>query len=159
MIDLKCITAEGRPGRLVAARLKPGQDVVESLYEIIQAYQIRSGTVRAIGSLRSATVVYPNTMEFSDDPMEAAVFHKIEGPVELGMGYGVFGRNQDGSIAMHIHGLVMDKDGDLRTGNLLPGSAPVLATVELTIQEFLGMELEPTYDPEWKFSFLHPTAS
>ena len=53
----------------------------------------------------------------------------------------------------------MDKDGNMRCGNLIPGSAPVLATVELTIQELEGMELKPTLDPEWNHSFLHPTAT
>jgi hypothetical protein len=30
--------------------------------------------------------------------------------------------------------------------------------VELTIQEFEGLELKPTLDPAWKHKFLHPIA-
>ncbi len=154
----KWISAEGKTGRLVAARLLPGQDLVEAVLGLAGEYGLRSGRVWAIGSLSSATVVYPNSMEFGDDPMSVAVFHKMEGPVELGFGYGVFGTGEDGEISLHLHGLIMDKDGNMRTGNLVPGSAPVLATVELTLEEYQGLELRAVLDEEWKHKFLHPTA-
>lgn len=152
------ISAEGKTGRVVAARLLPGQDVIEAVLGLAQEHGIRSGRAWAIGSLREATVVYPNTMEFGDDPMSAAVFHKMEGPVEMGFGYGVFGIDEDDSPNLHFHGLIMDKEGNMRTGNLVPGSAPVLATVELTIEEYQGLELRAVPDEEWKHKFLHPTA-
>ena len=133
-------------------------DVVQGIMGLIKEKNLRSGTITAIGSLRSATVVYPNSMEFGDNPMDVAVFHKMEGPVELGLGHGIFGREEDGEVGMHFHGLIMDKNGNMRTGNLMPGSAPVLATVDLTIQEFEGLEIKPTLDPAWKNKFLHPVA-
>lgn len=154
----KWISAEGKTGRVVAARLLPGQDVIEAVLGLAEEYNIKSGRVWAIGSLREATVVYPNSMDFDDDPMSVAVFHKMDGPVELGVGYGVFGPDPDGPVNLHFHGLIMDKDGQMRTGNLIPGSAPVLATVEMTIQEYDGLELRATFDEEWKHKFLHPTA-
>ena len=156
MSDIKSYSAVGRTGRLLAARLLPQQDVVEEVISLIKENGIKSGTVNAIGSLRSATVVWPNSMEFPDDPMDVAVFHKMEGPVELGMGHGYFGTDEDGEIIMHLHGLVMDKDGNMRCGNLVPGSAPVLATVDLTIQEMAGMDLVPTLDAVFKHKMLHP---
>lgn len=158
MSDVKAYSAVGTSGRVLAVRLLPGQDVVQGIMGLIKEKDLRSGTITAIGSLRSATVVYPNSMEFGDNPMDVAVFHKMEGPVELGIGHGVFGREEDGEVNMHFHGLIMDKDGNMRTGNLLPGSAPVLATVDLTIQEFDGLEIKPTLDPAWKNKFLHPVA-
>ena len=158
MSDIKAYSAVGRSGRVLAARLLPGQDVVQGIIGLIKERNLRSGTITAIGSLRSATVVYPNSMEFGDNPMDVAVFHKMEGPVELGIGHGIFGREEDGEVGMHFHGLIMDKNGNMRTGNLIPGSAPVLATVDLTIQEFEGLEIKPTLDPAWKNKFLHPVA-
>jgi hypothetical protein len=124
--------------------------------ELIKANRINSGTITAIGSLRSAKVVWAGSMEFGDNPMDVAVFHEMTGPVELGVANGVFGTDGNGEIVLHIHGMIMDKDGKMRCGNLLPGSAPVLATVELTIQAFEGLELKPTLDPQWKHKFLHP---
>lgn len=159
MSEVKAYVAEGRIGRVLAARLLPGQDVVEGIIEIIKASHIHSGTITAIGSLRGAKVVWAGSMEFGDNPMDVAVFHEMAGPVELGVSNGSFGTDQDGEVVVHIHGMIMDKDGNMRCGNLLPGSAPVLATVELTIQEFEGLELKPTVDPEWKHKFLHPVKS
>jgi predicted DNA-binding protein with PD1-like motif len=159
MNEIKAITAVGRPGRLLAARLLPRQDMVEGIIEIVKSNGIKSGVVTAIGSLRSAKVLWAGSMEFGDNPMDVAVFHEMEGPVELGIGHGVFGTDEKGEVVMHIHGLIMDKEGNMRCGNLIPGSAPVLATVELTVQEMEGLEMKPTPDPKWKHRFLHPTAS
>jgi predicted DNA-binding protein with PD1-like motif len=154
--NANCCDAVGRTRRLLAARLLPGQDVVEGCIELIKANGFRSGTVTAIGSLRAATIVWAKSMDFGEDPMDAAVFHEMEGPVELGLAQGYFGTDQDGSVVMHIHGLIMDADGNMRCGNLLPGSAPVFATVEMSIQEMEDMELVPTLDEVFKHKFLHP---
>jgi len=159
MGEVKAYAAAGRIGRVLAARLLPGQDVVEGIIGLVKANDIKSGTITAIGSLRSAKVVWAGSMEFGDNPMDVAVFHEMAGPVELGVSNGVFGTDENGEILAHVHGLVMDKEGNMRCGNLMPGSAPVLATVELTIQEFEGLELKPTLDPEWKHKFLHPVKS
>jgi predicted DNA-binding protein with PD1-like motif len=159
MSEVKAYAATGRIGRVLAARLLPGQDVVEGIIKLIKSNDITSGTITAIGSLRSAKVVWAGSMEFGDNPMDVAVFHEMAGPVELGASNGIFGTDEDGEIVLHVHGLIMDKEGNMRCGNLLPGSAPVLATVELTIQEFDGFELKPTPDPEWKHKFLHPVKS
>jgi hypothetical protein len=158
MNPLNSIAALGRPGRLLAARLLPGQDVVEGINGLIRQFGLASGTVTAIGSLRSAQVVWAGSMEFGEDPMSVAVFHEMEGPVELGLAHGVFGTDEDGRVVAHIHGLIMDKSGQMRCGNLVPGTAPVLATVEVTLLEFEGLSLKPTLDPAWKHRFLHPQA-
>jgi predicted DNA-binding protein with PD1-like motif len=156
MTTEKMISAIGGKGRLVAARLLPGKEVMEGITELIKTNGVKSGTITAIGSLRSAKVIWAGSMEFGDNPMDVAVFHEMEGPVELGIGHGIFGRDDAGEVVIHFHALVMDKDGNMRCGNLFPGSAPVLATVEVTIEEFEGLELKPTPDPVWKHTFLHP---
>ena len=156
MSEVKAIAALGRPGRTLAARLLPGQDVVEGIVGLIKEHEIKSGSVTALGSLCSAKVVWAGSMEFGDDPMEVAVFHEMEGPVELGAATGFFGTDDEGQVIIHLHGMIMDKEGNMRCGNLLPGSAPVLATAELTIQELVGVEFKPTLDPDWNHKFLHP---
>ena len=158
MTQKSTISAIGRQGRLLAARLLPGKDVVEGIIELMKANSITSCTLTAIGSLRAAKVAWAGSMEFGENPMDVAVFHEMEGPVELGAAHGFCGTDENGQVVMHIHALIMDKDGNMRCGNLVPGSAPVLATVELTMQEFDGLELKPTLDPEWKHKFLLPTA-
>jgi hypothetical protein len=149
-------SAIGRPGRTVLARLTPGMEVMGAIIALIKTHSLKSGTITAIGSLKGATVVYPKAMKWDKDPMEAAEYHTKAGPVELGIGHGIFGTGDKGEVTMHLHALIMDKDGDLRSGNLVPGSAEVLATVELTIQEIEGAGFKPTLHPQWNHKFLIP---
>ena len=82
MSEVKAYAAAGRIGRVLAARLLPGQDVVEGIRELIKLNDITSGTITALGSLRSAKVVWAGSMEFGDNPMDVAVFHEMAGPVD-----------------------------------------------------------------------------
>ncbi|MBU2551330.1 MAG: DUF296 domain-containing protein [Proteobacteria bacterium] len=153
---IECRAAMGRPGRLIAARLLPGQDLIEGVTALIKAAEFKSGSVSAIGSLRSASVAWARKMFLDGDIKNSGVFYEMEGPVELGLGFGFFGHNPDGEFFMHLHGLIQDKEGNMRCGNLVPGSAPVLATVELTVQEIEGLDMNYTIDPEWKHHFPWP---
>jgi hypothetical protein len=47
----------------------------------------------------------------------------MEGPVELGIGQGIFGR-EDGEVAMHFHGLIMDKNGNIPQAIWFPFRRP-----------------------------------
>jgi len=154
--DIKCHAAMGRPGRVLVARLLPGQELVEAVSCLIKSSGFRGGSVTAIGSLRSATVAWAKKMVLDGDIRNSGVFYEMEGPVELGLGFGIFGYNGEGELFLHLHGLIQDKEGNMRCGNLVPGSAPVLATVELTLQEIEGVDMNYTIDPEWKHHFPHP---
>ena len=155
---VKCHCAVGRTGRLIAARLLPGQDLYEGAVALIKEADFKSGEVTAIGSLKAATVMWPKTVDFKGDLENAAVIYDMPGPIELGVAKAYFGVDQAGELFMHFHGLIMDKDGQMRCGNLKPGSAPVLATVELTITEFVGLDMNYTYDPEWNHKFPRPVS-
>ena len=85
------IAASGRPGRMVAVRIEPGSDVINSVIAIIKSNGFKSGTVTGIGSLNSATVIWGRTTDISLPKEEATVTYDMEGPVELGIGWGVFG--------------------------------------------------------------------
>ncbi len=156
---IACHAAIGRPGRLLAARLLAGQDLVEGVSNLIKAAGFRSGVVTAIGSLRSATVIWPRKMKLEGDLQDAAVVYEMSGPVELGLGHGYFGFDGEGQFFMHLHGLIQDREGRMRCGNLMPGSAPVLATVELTIQEFEELDMNYTLDEEWRHKFPKPRST
>ena len=78
MKEIKAYSAIGKPGRLLAARLLPEQDVVEGIMGLVKMHDIKSGTVSAIGSLRSAKVVWAGSMEFCDNPIDVAIFHEME---------------------------------------------------------------------------------
>jgi len=50
----------------------------------------------------------------------------------------------------------MDKEGNMRCGNLQPGSAPVMATLDIIIRELVDLEIIPTLDLTLNNKFLHP---
>lgn len=147
----------GKPGRIVAARIERGEDAIQSIIALIKEYGFRSGTVAGIGSLNSATVIYGKSTDLTKPLSEIAVTYQMEGPVDLGGGWGIFGTEEDGNIFLHFHAIILDKDGNVRCGNLIPGSAPVMATLDITIQEIVGLEIKPSLDPFLKAKLLNPT--
>jgi len=151
-----CQAALGRGGRVLAARLMPDQDVVEGILALIKTAGFKSGWVAAIGSLKGARVMWLKKNELSGTIQDNVTYYTMPGPVELGVARGYFGHNQDGELKMHIHGLIMDAEGNMRCGNLQPGSAPVLVTVELTIHELEGVDINFRKDPVLRHEFPHP---
>jgi uncharacterized protein len=156
MKEKKWISAVGKPGRVVAVRIKPGQDAFNTIVELIQEYGFKSGTVSAIGSLNSARVIWARTTDLTVPTEELIVHYTMEGPVDLGYGWGIFGTEEDGNVFLHFHALIMDKEGNMRCGNLQPGSAPVMATLDLTIQEIVDLEIRPILDPGLNHKLLNP---
>jgi len=147
----------GKAGRIVSARIYRGQDLMNTLIELINESGFKSGTVMGIGSLNAATVIWANTTDLTPPLEDIIVTCNMEGPVELGHGWGVFGTEADGNVVMHFHAMIMDKEGNMRCGNLQPGSAPVMVLVDITIQEIVDLEIKPTLDPVLNLKFLNPT--
>jgi uncharacterized protein len=141
------MAASGNLGRIVAAKLTEGVDLVEGIYSIAREYGLKSGNVVAIGSLKSAVVAWPTSMDVTRPLGETETCCTLEGPVEMGTGWGVFGTDDKGELHMHFHALLMDKNGLIRCGNLRPRSAPVMATVDLSIYEFMGLVVKPVFHP------------
>jgi len=156
MTEKKWTAAVGKQGRVLAARIERGKDAINSIIELIKKNGFKSGTVTAIGSLNAATVIWGRTTDLTRPREELITTYNMEGPVDLGIGWGMFGTEEDGNIILHFHAIIMDKDGNMRCGNLQPGSAPVMVTLDLTIQELVDMEIKPTLDAVLNNKFLHP---
>ncbi len=152
----KWMAAVGKPGRVIAARIERGEDTINSIIELIKENGYRSGTVSAIGSLNSATVAWARTTDLSRPGEEITVTCTMEGPVDLGCGWGMFGTAEDGSVTLHFHAIIMDKEGNVRCGNLQPGSAPVMATLDIVIQELVDLDINPTLDHLLNHKFFNP---
>jgi predicted DNA-binding protein with PD1-like motif len=157
MSEKKWVAAVGKPGRILAARIMPGNDAISSMIEVIKENGFKCGTVTAIGSLNSAKVMWAQTTDLEMLRQRKMIaYYTMEGPVDLGLGWGIFGTDKDGSVVLHFHGMIMDKEGNMRCGNLEPGSAPVMATLDLTIQELLDLEIRPILDPILNHKLLNP---
>lgn len=158
MTKEKWTSAAGYTARIIVGKIGEGVDLIEGIFGIAKEYGITSGTVTAIGSLNAATVKCPTSTDVKRSLDETMIAYPMEGPVELGIGRGVFGTDANGEMHIHFHALAMDKDGNMRCGNLQPGSAPVMAIVDLTIEEYQGLEIKPIYHPVRKNTRLIPVS-
>ncbi len=152
----KWMSAPGRNGRMVAARLLTGEDLVEGILKVIGASGFISGSVQAIGAMSRVSVIYPTATTWKEDPAEIRGVAEIEGPVQIGTASGFFGTSDDGRLVLHIHGTFTGRDSRTVCGDPVPGASPVWLTVDLVIQEFEGVNMKPERDPERDHEFFHP---
>lgn len=157
MIEPRFRWAKGKAGGLIAARLLPGTDVMLGIEKICQETGIRCGVVGcAIGSLEKATfqVLLPK----EDVKIRAAYGAPISvrGPIEILGIRGVIFESENGGVALHLHVTLCDKDGKTMGGHLVYGENPVLATLDLVIQELEGIRISREYDPETELFMFTP---
>jgi predicted DNA-binding protein with PD1-like motif len=121
----------GQYGRLLAARLKPNQDLVESIEQLCIEHRFRHAVVRgAIGSLVNATLI-----RGSDD---AAMEQHIAGPgVEILTVYGEVTIGADAAGLAQLTGVVSNTAGQIFAGRFKRGGNRSFITVEVSLQEWL----------------------
>lgn len=124
----------GTLGRLIVARLKPNQDLTESIEALCREHGIARVIVRgAVGSLIDARLAYRH----------GDGWHKrdVSGPgVEI---LNVFGEvdaspvAEGDSPAAPLHGMVADTTGRMFAGRFVRGANLSFITIEVTLQEWL----------------------
>ena len=75
----------------------------------------------------------------------------IGGPLELLACQGVIGQTEEGTLSVHLHGLFSDATMKVYGGHFLVGGNPVLATVEILIQESSDVRMIREQDEETGF--------
>ena len=150
------LAASGRNGRLTAARLLTGEDLVEGILDVIRASGFKSGSVQVIGAMSKVAVLYPKDTVWKENPGEVRGIAEVEGPIQIGSALGVFGTSDDGRVVMHIHGTFTGKGGRTICGDPVPGASPVWLTADVVIQEFEGINMKPVFDEELDHEFFHP---
>jgi predicted DNA-binding protein with PD1-like motif len=119
--------------RVLAVRLRPGQDLRQKLEEVVKARDIRAGFIlTAVGSLRSATI----RLADQKDPT------RFEGKFEIVSLVGTMG--QDG---VHLHISIADKTGKTLGGHLVDG-CPIYTTAEIVIGDARGLMFSREQDEE-----------
>ncbi|MFC6339218.1 DUF296 domain-containing protein [Pseudomonas sp. CCM 7891] len=116
----------GRLGRLVIARLKPNEDIIDSAEALCRDHGIHLAVVRGgLGSLVDGQLSYLGR--------QGMIQIHVEGPgVEI---LSVSGEVLNG--ASRLQAVVADADGKLYAGRLERGKNLTFITVELTLQEWL----------------------
>jgi uncharacterized protein len=124
------ITVEtGHYGRLVVARLKPGEDLVLALQQLCVAHAISRAVVRsAVGSLVEARLARTHAQ-----PGHSVV---VPGPgVEILNAFGEI--TLDAAEPTTVSGMVADTEGRMYAGYFVPGANRSFITIEVTLQEWV----------------------
>lgn len=147
--DRKALFLEGNASsRAAIMRVLPGIDVIEGIEAVCQSLSIKSGAIiSCIGSLQRASLMIAVPLNNKvgagySDPMV------LEGPLELLSGQGTIGLGEEGETAIHLHGVVSDKEGHLHGGHFVKGENPVLVTCEVALTQVEGIRIVRGYDPQ-----------
>jgi predicted DNA-binding protein with PD1-like motif len=141
--------SEGNLSKAAMIRVIPGSDVIEGIEDACRKLGIKAGAIiSCIGSLQRASVMIAVPL---NNKVGAGYSEPItlEGPLELLSGQGTIGQEKEGEIiAVHLHGVVSDKEGHLHGGHMVKGHNPVLITCEIMIAEIEGIKILRGCDPK-----------
>ena len=115
--------------RVIVARMKPGEDILETIQKVCVDYNVISGQLSLIGAVGSAQLGY-----FDRESGEYRSF-TIDDDVEVVSCSGNISKGLDGKYIVHAHMIVSDVKGKCYGGHLMPGCV-VSVTIELIINEF-----------------------
>ena len=147
--------AQGKLGRLIALRLKPGTDVLLGLQEACERNGINNGVIlSAIGSLNG--VQYCNPVEL---PTKAGygygeILH-LTGPIELTNASGIICHDDEGNTNLHVHISLSDRHGNAHGGHLVEGTK-VLLTVDVILAEIEGLVMGRKFDEDLEVPLFAP---
>ena len=147
MSKIRANYAVGQMGKVVAARLVYGTDLLEGIEELCKVNEIQSATILScFGSFQRSGFVYliPN----EDSPIGVGYNNLVvkEGPIEFLQGTGVVCQ-KEGQFETHLHGTICDQNGNVFGGHFIKGENPVI-TVDLVLAETIDMEFRRQFDEE-----------
>jgi predicted DNA-binding protein with PD1-like motif len=114
-------------GRVVVARLEPGEDILHSIENVAKEKELRSAHVSMIGAVSRAHLGY-----FDREEKEYKDF-TIEKDLEIVSGLGNIAKHEDRYV-VHVHVVAADETGRCYGGHLLEG-CKVSVTIELVMTE------------------------
>jgi predicted DNA-binding protein with PD1-like motif len=137
------IQAQGSSGPVHVLRLAPDTDVHTALQNWCASSAIDAACIIAsVGSLSTCRI----RLAGKADPIE------IQGDLEV--------LSLDGLLSkqgVHLHIAVSDSAGNCTGGHLMEGCT-VRTTLELVVQEIMGVRMERVLDPGTGYRELYPTA-
>ncbi|MEW6522765.1 MAG: PPC domain-containing DNA-binding protein [Bacillota bacterium] len=151
-------TAEGRGGRLIAARLLPGSNFVKGLVEVCERHGVRNGALLScIDSFKKTVFLDP----IPRPELKAGYGHgdplSVDGPIELLSPSGFICHADDGQVLLHVHANMCLADGKAFGGHLTDDGTEVLLTADVLIQEVDGIDMVRRYDDEMQILTFSPT--
>ena len=141
-------SAAGNNGRVVAARIHPDRDVLESIEEVCLQHGISCGQITTtIGSLKKVALHYVSRVE-PDPELGYTTQLFMEGPFSLLTGQGLVSPSEEpGRLNIHYHAVISGENDVIYGGHIEPGTI-TLTTLDLFIVEVLGVDILRGRDPE-----------
>ncbi len=137
---------ESKIKRVIVGKVEPGEDLIDSIIEMIKKYDIKSGLINCIGALKKFTLGY-----FDLDSKEY-LKKTFDEYVELVSCMGNISF-KDGEPIVHLHISIGTKDYAIIGGHLFQPSI-VSITGEVFIFE-IDMKLNRVEDPQFGLSLLN----
>jgi len=148
--------AEGRLGRVVVVRLKPGTDLLNGIQSACEHYEIHNGVIiSAIGSLARVRFCDVEALPEKKCGYGYGRILALDETIELTGAGGVICSDAENHINLHIHISMSDKNGKAYGGHLVEGTT-VLMTSDIVIGEITGLEMRREYDPDMDVYLLSP---
>ncbi|MBP1598069.1 MAG: DNA-binding protein [Acidobacteria bacterium] len=146
---------EGKPGRIINARLLAGSDLLDGIVAVARKYQIRAGIVSVcFGSLSKTAIRWEERTLEGPRGDKRSPPRLLDGPITFLSAQGKVGVPRQGEPLIHMHGVVADTSGRVWGGHLFPGENPTFSTMDIVIQEIEGIEFDRILDPETKSALL-----
>lgn len=141
-------SAAGTNGKVIAARIHPNLDLLETIENICKKHDIQYGQLTStIGSLRKVSFNYVTTVE----PAEGEGYttaKSMEGPFSLLTGQGLVSPSDESDkMNIHYHAVISGENNVILGGHILPGTI-TLTTTDLFIMEVKNIEMTRDRDPE-----------
>jgi predicted DNA-binding protein with PD1-like motif len=114
-------------GKVVIARLEPGEDLLHSIEKVASENRVRSGQLSMIGAVKGVHLGY------FDREQKAYKDFTVSEDLEIVSGIGNITRH-DNNYVIHAHLVAADETGRCYGGHLLEGCL-VSVTIELIIIE------------------------
>ena len=147
--------AQGKLGRVIAVRLKPGTDVLLGLQEACERNGINNGVIlSAIGSLQDPHFCNPVELPTKAGYGYGETLH-LTGPIELTSASGIICHDDEGNTNLHVHMTLTDRHGNAHGGHLVEGTK-VLLTVDVIIAEIEGLVMGRKFDEELEVPLFAP---
>ena len=147
--------AQGKLGRVIAVRLKPGTDVLLGLQEACERNGINNGVIlSAIGSLQDPHFCNPVELPTKAGYGYGETLH-LTGPIELTSASGIICHDDEGNTNLHVHLTVTDRHGTAHGGHLVEGTK-VLLTVDVILAEIEGLVMGRKFDTELEVPLFAP---
>ncbi len=148
--------AQGKLGRVVALRLRPGTDVLLGLEEACKRAGINNGvSLSAIGSLDGVQFCNPVELPEKKAGYGYGETLHLTGPIELTSASGIICHDDAGNTNLHVHISLSDRHGNAHGGHLVEGTK-VLLTVDVILAEIEGLVMGRKFDQELEVPLFAP---